>query len=243
MHNCEKTALTYGQKLICRRILEISYQNNLSHIGSCLSAADIIYAIYRRKKPDERFILSSGHAGVALYAVLEEKGIISAADIKKYHVHPDRDSKKGIDLSTGSLGQGLPVALGMALADRNKNVYCLISDGECAEGSIWEAFRVGLEQQLDNLKIVVNANGWGAYDPIYSSLLLKRIKGFGYRVSAINGHCINEILKALAKKISGQPTLTFARTKVNQLPFLKGQDAHYYVMNERDYKLAMETLK
>ena len=231
------------QKHLRRRILEISYQRNLSHLGSNLSAVDLIYAIYNLKNKDERFILSSGHAAIALYVVLEKYGLLLGSAIDGLCIHPERDAQKCIDLSTGSLGHGLPIALGMAIANRSKTVYCLSSDGECAEGSVWEALRVACNYKVDNLKLVINANGWGAYDPINLAALLKRFRGFGYRVILANGHNIKQMGKALMKKIPGQPLVIFARTCVGQFPFLKGQDAHYYVMNESDYKLAMEILR
>jgi len=235
--------LSPEQKYIRRRIIEISYEKNFSHLGSNLTAADIIYAIYKTKDKDEKVILSNGHAGLALYVILEKKGLINGPIIKNLCIHPDRDPDTRIDLSTGSLGHGLPIALGMALADRRKNVYCSSSDGEFAEGSIWEALRVGIDQKISNLKIVINANGWGAYGPISLPLLRNRIRGFGYKVIIVNGHDINELCAALAKKIPNQPVMIIAQTKVEQFPFLKGQDAHYYVMKAEDYKLAMDILK
>src|SRR5258708_998336 len=103
-------------KELKRRILEISYEKKLSHLGSCLTAVDIIKEIYDVKKPEERFILSSGHAGLALYVVLESFGGRNAMDIFNHHgVHPDRCLDCGLDCSTGSLGQGLGIAVGMAL--------------------------------------------------------------------------------------------------------------------------------
>lgn len=235
--------LTTEQKNIRRSIIEISYQAQFSHLGSCLSAVDIIDAIYKIKKKNERFILSAGHAGVALYVILEKYGLIGHLDINKFHIHPDMNFKFGIDVSTGSLGQGLPIALGMALANREINVYCVLSDGECAEGSIWEALRVGIEQNVLNLKIVINANGWGAYTPISLPSLIKRIKGFNYKVLTVDGHNPSALSEALKTKIAGKPLLIFAKTKVEQFPFLKGQDAHYYVLDKRDYNLAVNILK
>jgi len=235
--------LTSEQKYIRRRIIKISYQAKLSHLGSCLSAIDIIYAIYEVKKKDERFILSCGHAGIALYAVLQKQGLMSDSDINNLHLHPDRDPRLGVDVSTGSLGQGLPIAVGMALADRRKNVYCLVSDGECAEGSIWEALRIAIQQRISNLKIIINANGWGAYSPISLPLLAKAIRGFGYDVIIIDGHNICQLHKVLKLKIKNKPSLIFAKTKVDQFPFLKSQDAHYYVMKKTDYELALNILK
>lgn len=235
--------LSPEQKYIRRRVIEISHELHFPHLGSCLSAIDIIYAIYKVKHKNERFVLSNGHAGIALYVILNKFGFIKDRTIKSLHVHPDRNPKIGIDVSTGSLGQGLPIALGMALADRKKNVYCVLSDGECAEGSIWEAFRVGLEQKADNLKIIINANGWGAYDSVFLPALLKRIRGFGYKVLILDGHNLDELFNALTQKITVQPMVIFAKTEVEQMPFLKGQDAHYYIMTREDYELAVNILK
>ena len=208
-------------KELKKRIIEISWKHTLSHLGSCLTAVDIIDEIFKIKKKDEKFVLSSGHAGLALYCVLEKYGGRNAEEIFNHHgVHPDRCDVCGINCSTGSLAQGLPIAVGMALADRSKNVYCLISDGECAEGSIWEALRIVEDKEIKNLCIFVNFNGFGAYAPIHVDLLKERMRAFDF---------FGEI--------------EFWDTNVEQLPFLKGQDAHYYIMTEGDYKQAMEILK
>ena len=153
-------------------------------------------------------------------------------------IHPDRNPAIGIDVSSGSLGKGLPIATGIALADRHKDVYCVISDGECAEGRIWESLRIGVEQKVSNLKIVINANGWGAYNPISQSLLIGRIRGFGYNVKTVDGHDIRKLTISLIKRPTDRPLIIFAKTIVEQLPFLKGQDAHYYIMTDADFKLA-----
>ncbi len=215
-----------------KRILEISYAKKLSHIGSCITAVDIIKEIFDRKKGDEKFVLSSGHAGLALYVVLEWyylwrvnrcgenlTYITDAEQIFNHHgVHPDRCNDCGISCSTGSLGQGLPIAVGMALADRSKNVYCLISDGECAEGSIWEALRIAGENELINLKVYLNFNGYGAY---------KKIEQIEFP------HHIDKKFHIIAKS-----------TNMNDWPeWLQGQQAHYVVMDEKMYKEALEILK
>jgi transketolase len=149
-----------------RRILDISYKHKLSHIGSCLTSVGIIDVIYSKKKPVEKFVLSCGHAGLALYVVLEKYfGTDPEIMIQKSGIHPERlDFPEWIDCSTGSLGQGLPIALGMAMADRSKNVYCLISDGEITEGSIYEVMNIKSKYKVDNLIVYCNHNGWGAYD-------------------------------------------------------------------------------
>lgn len=235
--------LTADQKWLRRRILEISHEVHASHLGSCLSAVDAIDVIYRVKKRNERFVLSNGHAGVALYVVLEKHGLFKNPKIEKQvYIHPDRHSKRGIDASTGSLGQGLPIAVGMAISNRKKSVYCMISDGECTEGSVWEAIRVASEQKLSNLKIVLNANGWGAYDPIPLPPLRKRLRAFGCHVVTVDGHDKKVILKALQTKTKDAPLLVFAKTTVEQFSFLRGQDAHYYVMSNEDFDEAMKLL-
>ena len=235
--------LTAEQKKLRRRILELSYESNFSHLGSCLSAVDLIDAVYKTKKKNERFILSNGHAGIAWYSVLEKHRYFkNPKAIKKLNIHPDRNVKYDIHVSTGSLGQGLPIALGMALSDRKKNIYCMLSDGECTEGSIWEVLRVAKEKKVHNLKIIINANGWGAYDKVDLSYLVKRIKGFGYDVNKVDGHNTKKILKALKKSHKKNSTLLFAYTSAEQFPFLKGQDAHYYILKQEDFEKAQYNL-
>jgi transketolase len=203
--------LTPEQKKLRIKILELSYKFKFSHLGSCLSSVDLIDAVYKHKNTNEKFILSNGHAGIALYAVLEKYGYFkNSKDIRSQNIHPDRNIKYGIDVSTGSLGQGLPIALGMALADRKKNVYCMISDGECAEGSIWEALRIASENKTYNLKIILNANGWGAYDKIKLPLLIKRLKGFGYSIKIIYGHNSKMILSTLKKRTKKNLSIFFS---------------------------------
>lgn len=202
-----------------RRILEISHKYHLSHLGSCLTAVDIIDEIYHTKSPTDKFVLSSGHAGLALYTVIEKYEGISAETIWNHHgVHPDRCRSCHIDCSSGSLGHGLGIAVGMALADRSKNVYCLISDGELAEGSIWESLRIAEAAKLENLHIYVNQNGWSAYQStrIYSGI-------FSIDLLYVDAH----------KR----------KTNTNNFPFLKGLDAHYHVMTDEEYKEAMQLLK
>ena len=149
------------------RVIEISKKLGLAHLGSCLTSVDIIDEIYSIKKENEPFILSCGHCALALYVVIEKYLGIDAECIFECHgTHPDRCEACGLYCSTGSLGHGLPIAVGMALADRDRDVYCLISDGECSEGSIWESVNVIRKYDVDNLKIYLNWNGWSAYDRV-----------------------------------------------------------------------------
>lgn len=234
--------LSHNQKALRRRVLEISHFAHYSHLGSCLSSIDLIDAVYMHKRKDEIFVLSNGHAGVALYVVLEKYGFLNSETIQNLNIHPDRNPSKGLYVSTGSLGHGLPIALGIALSNRKKNVYCMISDGECAEGSIWESFRMASDLELENLVILVNANGWGAYGSINTKKLLKRIKAFGLQVVITNGHNSNLLAKNLKDKKNGPSLTIFAKTTGDQFPFLKGQDAHYYIMTDNDFDLAMKML-
>lgn len=194
-----------------KRIIDISYLKRLSHIGSCLSAHPIIHHIYQTKKENDLFVLSSGHAALALYVVLEGKYGHDAEKLFDLHgVHPNRDLEHNIHCSSGSLGQGLPIALGMALSDRSKEVYCLISDGECAEGSIWESLRIASDLKVKNLKIFVNANGFGAYDKVDTKKLIRRLESFDFPLTICTG---------------SQP----------DVDFLSGLKAHYHTMSEEDY--------
>lgn len=195
-----------------KRLLEISYKHRLSHLGSCLSCIKIIENIYNVKKEEDIFILSNGHAGLALYVVLENKYGINAEDLLiKHGIHPCYDEINKIYCSTGSLGIGVAIAGGIALADRSRTVYCLISDGECAEGILWETLAFKTRERLDNLKIHVNMNGWSAYSKIDCNDLTKKLECF----------C---------------PAIIIHNTSSDVLPFLNGMDAHYYVMTEEDYE-------
>ena len=193
-----------------KRILEISFKNNLSHLGSCFTSVDLLDAIYQIKKKNEPVILSCGHAGLALYCVIEKYGGKNAEEIFRHHgVHPDRCEICNIDCSTGSLGQGFPISVGMALSDRSKKVYCLISDCECAEGSIFEAFRIMGENKLKNLHVYLNWNGWGAYKEIKYNPLPEEF---------------DQLYTEVITSMSEYPE------------YLQGQDAHYHIMTKEEYE-------
>ena len=158
-----------------KRILEIAYKHKLGHLGSYLSAADIVDEIYKYKNPEDIFILSSGHAALALYAALEKYEGKNAEELfLKHGGHPHRDEENGIYCSTGSLGLGITVAVGRALANKNRKVHVLISDGESAEGSVWEALRFIKESNLSNIEVYVNVNGYAAYDKVDIKYLVDR---------------------------------------------------------------------
>lgn len=206
-----------------RRLVDITYKHKLSHLGSCLTAIDIIKKIYDEKLSEDKFILSNGHAGLALYVMLEDKtGIRGTAEELLEHmgIHPTRIKDSPIDCSTGSLGQGLPIAIGMALADRTRTVYCLISDGECAEGSIWESLRIIDDLQIGNLKVYANLNGFAAYKTVDTHKLSKRLKEF-------------------------LPSIRIEHTDLVGIPHLDkmGVLAHYKVLDETEYLDITEALR
>jgi len=202
-----------------QRVLDISYNNKLSHLGSYFSALDIIDNVHSKMEDDDIFILSSGHAAVALYAVIEKYyGIDAEMLFKKHGGHPHRDEQNMIYCSTGSLGLGLTVAIGRALANKEINVHCLISDGECAEGSIWEGLRYIQERGIKNLQVCVNINGYAAYDAVDVKYLTERLKAF-------------------------LPDINLYFTKVGHFPFLKGLNAHYHIMSKQNYEEAKRIIK
>ena len=204
-------------KELYKRLLDICYERQLHHLGSYFSALQIIDEIYSQKKEDDIFILSNGHAVVALYVVLEKYYGLDAVELhKKYGDHPKRNELDKLHCSTGSLGMGVTVAVGRALANPDRDVYCLLSDGECAEGSVWEALRFSYENKVTNLKLYVNANGWAAYDAVDVDYLEKRIKAF-------------------------HPDVNYVRTTVEHFG-LKGLHAHYTNFNEEQYKEALASL-
>ena len=204
-------------KELYKRLLDICYERQLHHLGSYFSALQIIEDIYSQKNEDDIFILSNGHAVVALYVVLEKYYGLDAVELhEKYGDHPKRNELDKLHCSTGSLGMGVTVAVGRALANPNRDVYCLLSDGECAEGSVWEALRFAYENKVTNLKLYVNANGWAAYDAVDLDYLEKRIKAF-------------------------HPDVNYIRTTVEHFG-LKGLHAHYTNLNEEQYKEALKSL-
>jgi len=197
---------------LIRRVIDITYQERLSHLSSTLSALPIIEEIYRLRKDDEVFILSNGHAGLALYVVLEKYYDVDPVEmLHKHGIHPGRDLDNHLYCSTGSLGSGLPIAVGHALATPDKNVYCMISDGECAEGSIWESLRFINDNNIQNLHVYVNINGMGAYDMIDTHQLSHRLQAFLPRINL---------------RFSDPPSWSFAKELLT----------HYYVLKPEDYK-------
>ena len=194
-----------------KRILDISYKYGLSHIGSCLTVVRMLDIVYQTRGPEDPVILSNGHAGLALYVILEKYYGHDAEELwKKHGTHPNRDPKHHIYCSTGSLGQGVPIGVGMALADRTRDVYIVTSDGELAEGSCWEALRVAGDLRLENLRVFVNANGYSAYKKLEEDILDVRLQYF-------------------------YPTLVHKTNLFNFPDYLQGLGGHYHVLTKEEH--------
>jgi transketolase len=170
-----------------KRILDLSFKHRLSHVGSCLNAVDVLDSIYAKRRADDPVILSCGHAGLALYAVLEKyiPGFDAEAELLAHGTHPVKGEH--IYCTTGSLGMGLTVAVGYAYACPGKTVYCVTSDGECAEGCVWEALRIA----PCNLRIYLLMNGWSALNEVDAVSLAERVRAFDRDVIIVD--CENEI--------------------------------------------------
>lgn len=197
-----------------RKTLELAYQTGNGHIASALSIVEILLAIYDHIKPGDRFILSKGHGCLAWYALLQDKGFNPVLG-----GHPDRDPLNGIICTTGSLGHGLPMAVGMAYAKKYMNdpsqVYVLMGDGECQEGTLWESLLLIRHHKLNNLTIIVDYNELQALDRTERILDLGDIallfETMGIAVQEIDGHVIEHIKGALTR-MKSRPKVILAHT-------------------------------
>lgn len=266
MENLQKRALN-----IRKNILKMVYKASSGHPGGALSCADILTALYfeemnfNKEKPQDenrdRFVLSKGHASAALYATLAEIGIINEEDLEGFRNinsdlqgHPDMKKIPGVDMSTGSLGQGLSVANGMALAGKldkkDYRVYCLMGDGEIQEGQIWEAAMTAGHYKLDNLCAIVDYNGLQIDGKVVEVMnptpIGDKFKSFGFNVININGNDIDEILDAFdkAKRAKERPTVIIAKTvKGKGISFMENQVAwHGKAPSNEEFEIAMREL-
>jgi len=253
------------------QVLEMIMRSKSAHIGSSLSAVEILASLYfgimkinPRNSNDanrDRFILSKGHAVAALYATLAERGFFNKKLLKSYCAngsnlpgHASRNCVAGVEVSTGSLGHGLAIANGIALAGKrdkkNYRVFVLLSDGECDEGSTWEAILFAGHHKLDNLVAIVDYNKWQAFgrtkDVLNLEPFTKKWKDFGWSVKEVDGHDFQEIYKVL-RKIPFQknkPSVVIAHTiKAKGLSFMEDKlESHYRPPTEEEYKIAIKEL-
>lgn len=252
-------------------IIEAVYAAKSGHPGGSLSIADILTVLYFNQmnidetkpqdKSRDRLVLSKGHCAPALYSVLAERGFFEKELLKKLRNingnlqgHPDMNKILGVDMTTGSLGQGLSVANGMAMASKlgkeGIRVYCICGDGEIQEGQIWEAAMTSSHYKLDNLCLIIDNNNLqidGNVDEVMSIYPVnEKLKSFGFEVMNVDGHNIQELIKTFeqAKKIKGKPTAIIANTiKGKGVSFMENQAGwHGKAPNQEEYRLAIKDL-
>ena len=255
-----------------KNIVTALHSAGSGHPGGSLSAADMVTYLYYEemnvdvndtKNPDrDRFVLSKGHAAPVLYGVLAEKGYIPKDDLIKLRKtdsylqgHPDMKHTAGVEMSAGSLGQGVSTAVGMALAgkldNRDYRVYTMLGDGEIEEGQVWEAAMFAGHRKLDNLVVIVDNNNLqidGPIDEVNSPYPIdKKFEAFNFHVINIDGHNFDEIDAAFkeARATKGMPTAIIAKTvKGKNVSFMENQAGwHGKAPNADEYKTAMEDLE
>lgn len=270
--NAEKIkALSLHAANVRKMALEAVYSAGAGHPGGSLSAADILTYLYMEEmniNPDEpkaadrdRFVLSKGHCSPALYGVLAERGYIPKEDIKTFrHAdsylqgHPDMKGVPGVDMSTGSLGQGISAACGMAKAaklnGKSYRVYTMLGDGECEEGQVWEAAMFASHYKLDNLIAFLDFNGLQIDGDITKVMnptpFDKKFEAFGWNVIRINAHDFNLIEAAVneAKNVKDKPTLILADSiKGKGVSFMENKaEWHGAAPNKEQYEQAIAEL-
>lgn len=253
-------------------IIDAVYSAQSGHPGGSLSAADMFTYLYFKElnvdpanpkmEERDRFVLSKGHTAPGLYSTLANRGFFPVEDLKTLRKpgsylqgHPNMNTVPGVDMSTGSLGQGVSAAAGMALAakhqGRNCRVYTLLGDGEIQEGQVWEAFMLSAHYHLDNLCVIIDNNGLqidGKISDVMSPYpITDKLEAFGFHVEAINGNDLEEIEKALntARTVKGQPTaIIMSTTKGKGVSFMENQAGwHGKAPNAEQYEQAMSELK
>lgn len=253
-------------------VIEGTHGAKAGHPGGSLSAADVFTYLYFKemnvdpkapKKEDrDRFVLSKGHTAPGLYAALAERGFFPMDDLPTLrHIdsylqgHPNMNTVPGVDMSTGSLGQGISVAAGMALAAKHQGktcrIYALLGDGEIQEGQVWEAFMLAHHYGLDNLCAVIDNNGLqidGPIDKVMSPYPIpEKLKAFGWNVVEIDGHDFDQIESAFAqaRETKGAPTaIVMKTTKGKGVSYMENQAGwHGKAPNDEEYEKAMAELK
>ncbi len=256
---------------IRKMALEGIHSAKAGHPGGSLSATDILTYLFMSEMninpenpndPDrDRFVLSKGHAAPALYAALAERGFIPKEDMKTLRNaesylqgHPDMKSVPGVDMSTGSLGQGISAACGIALAGKldkkDYRVFSILGDGECEEGQVWEALMFAAHYKLDNLTVFLDFNSLQIDGDIREVMnptpFDKKFEAFNWNVITIDGHSFEEIKDAIenAKMCKGRPTIIIAKTiKGKGVSFMENESGwHGAAPSDEQYKLAISEL-
>lgn len=225
------------------RLMKLAYLAQCGHVGSCLSCLDILDAVYRIKKPNDIVILSKGHAALALYVVLEKYGFLPSEVLETYGKegsvllgHPERMPEYGIMATTGSLGHGLPIGLGMALADKNRRVYVIMGDGELQEGSVWEGAALAAALGVNNLTVVVDGNGFQGIDKTTSARVTMMALMNGWWLRGVDGHDVERLSRSLLDASYEGPSALYATTVKGKgwKRFEGTNDSHYARVLEGD---------
>ncbi len=259
-------------KKLRKKIFITGYKGGVAHLASCFSALEILYALYLKEvlridknnpkwSERDRFVLSKGHAGLALYCVLNEAGLISD---EMYNSYLQENSLIGgepcvrdcewIEATTGSLGHGMPMAVGMAMALKMNSsaarVYVLVGDGECEEGTTWEAAMNASRYGLDNLVVILDSNKLQKMEAVEDTIGVPRWQekwsGFGFEVSEVDGHDVEAVVEALAEvPFCGKPHLVIAHTtKGKGVSIMEGRPSwHFKLPGKRERKVFMEELE
>ena len=245
--------------------LEMIYNSKSGHVGGSFSIAEIVSYLYNNYRlssgKEDKLILSKGHAVPAIYAALHLSGVISKEEILTFREidsrlqgHPDKVRLPNVVATTGSLGQGLSIAIGHALSHKirgnNQKVFCIVGDGEMQEGQVWESIMLAPKFKLDNLYFIIDSNGAqndGNVKDILSLDIGKSIKdkieSFGWNTSVINGHNLSEIDLAIKNISEGIPNCIIANTtKGKGVSFMETYEWHAKAPNDEEFKLAIEEL-
>lgn len=245
---------------IKKNILRMAHYSYASHVGSALSAADILYVIYGKaanitpqninSADRDKVILSKGHASTALYSTLAEFNLLPKEYLDRYYIdggilpgHLDKDSVAGIDASAGSLGHGLSLGLGMALAKPQYKVFVVQGDGETQEGSVWEAATLAAALKVKNLILVIDANnlqGFGTTSDIMPlDTLEAKFKAFGWETYSADGHDLKQLEDLLLKPQNGPKAIIARTVKGHGISYMENQlKWHYKSPNEEELKQA-----
>ncbi len=271
-----KEKLSNKATLARRKLIETVHYAGAGHVGGPMSAIDLLtYLYFKEMKVDpenprdaerDRFILSKGHSAIGLYSVLAQRGYLPEEELKTFdalnsrlQAHPDMNTLPGLDMSTGSLGQGISAAVGIALGgklqEKEFRTYCIVGDGESQEGQVWEAADIAAKYQLDNFVAILDYNklqqfGWNGENGARKIPVTepeKRWEAFGWHVITIDGHDFTEIEAAFneAKTVKGQPTIIIANTvKGKGVSFMENEYLwHSRVPTDEELENALKELQ
>lgn len=248
-------------KEIRRMAIKLSARTKSSHLGCALSMADILAYLYTNKIDlnNDKFILSKGHAAIGLYVTLFVCGILSEKELETYMQdgtllieHPNHKIA-GVDVSTGSLGHGIAIGAGLAYAmkklRKDGHTYCIVGDGECQEGTVWESLIITSRLALDNLTIIIDYNNLQGYSDQTNTLLPKKnlkkmLQGAGLNVIEIDGHNLEEIARSIEDDSKTTKVILASTIKGKGVSFMENKfEWHYKNPNEQELRIALDELK